>query len=46
VLIGAVGVQPALVLAGTVPLALGGLVLVVLAPFTTTSRRTAHAHVD
>ena len=46
VLIGAIGAQPALVLAGAVPLALGVFALVMLAPSTATTRRTAHAHVD
>jgi Na+/melibiose symporter-like transporter len=48
VLIGAIGAQPALLLSGAIPLAVGVAALLVLAgPITTTiTRRTAHAHLD
>jgi MFS family permease len=46
VLIGAIGAQPALLLAGAVPLAIGVAALLVLAEPVTTTRRTAHAYFD
>jgi MFS family permease len=46
VLIGAIGAQPALLLAGAVPLAIGVASLLLLALPSTTPRRTAHAYLD
>jgi len=47
VLIGAIGAQPALLLSGAIPLAIGVAALLLLAgPITTTTRRTAHAYLD
>jgi MFS family permease len=46
VLIGAIGAQPALLLSGVVPLAIGVAALLVQAHQTTTTRRTAHAYSD
>jgi hypothetical protein len=44
VLIGAIGAQPALLLSGAVPLAIGVAALLVLARSTSTTRRTARAY--
>jgi MFS family permease len=46
VLIGAIGAQPALLLSGAVPLAIGVAALLVLAQSTPTTTRTAHAYLD
>jgi MFS transporter len=46
VLIGVIGAQPALLLAGAVPLAIGLISLFVLIRPTTTLRRPAHAYLD
>jgi MFS family permease len=46
VLIGAIGAQPALLLSGAIPLAIGIASLLLLAGPITTTRRTAHAYLD
>ena len=46
VLIGAIGAQPALLLSGAIPLAVGVAALLLLAEPITTTRRTAHAYLD
>jgi MFS family permease len=46
VLIGAIGAQPALLLSGAIPLAIGIASLLLLAGPVTTTRRTAHAYLD
>jgi MFS family permease len=46
VLIGAIGAQPALLLSGAIPLAIGIASLLLVADPVTTTRRTAHAYLD